>query len=77
MRRALAVVPLMAVAAAVQQGGLVPWGRPSARASEAGDALEPVIEVRRLGLLDNGLRARARPSAVHRALVLPKAELAL
>ena len=47
MRRALAVVPLMAVAAAMQQGGIVPWTRPSAGPSEGALEVEPIVEVRK------------------------------
>ena len=47
VRRALAVVPFMVVAAAVQQGGRVPWARPGAMAVEEAGGLEPVVEVRK------------------------------
>lgn len=47
LRRALAVVPLMAVAAVMQQGGIVPWTRPSAGPSEGMLAVEPIIKVRK------------------------------
>ena len=47
MRRALAVVPLMVVAAAVQPGGILPWVRPSAGARDQLEELEPLAEVRK------------------------------